>query len=58
LILINPLAHGLEIVRHAFSPYYHAAPGTSLLYLFGCAFALLFLGLALHRRFALKLTTL
>lgn len=58
VILANPLAHGLEIIRHAFSPYYYAIPGVSLFYLYGCALVLLFFGLALHRHFALKLTTL
>lgn len=57
-LLLNPLVHGLEISRHAFSAYYYAIPGVSLAYLYACALTLLFLGLALHRRFALKLTTL
>jgi capsular polysaccharide transport system permease protein len=58
LLLLNPLVHGLEVVRHGFSDYYYAIPGSNLYYLYICAFSLLFLGLALHRRFALKLTTL
>ena len=57
LLLLNPLVHGLEASRHAFSAYYYAIPGVSLAYLYGCALCLIFLGLALHRRFALKLTT-
>jgi capsular polysaccharide transport system permease protein len=57
LLLFNPLVHGLESVRHGFSDYYHAIPGVNLAYLYGSALFLLFLGLALHRHFALKLTT-
>lgn len=56
-LLLNPLVHGLEVIRHGFSDYYYAVPGSNLYYLYGCALSLLFLGLALHRRFALKLTT-
>lgn len=56
-LLYNPLAHGLEIIRHSFSPYYFAVPGTSMAYLYGFALCLLLLGLALHRHFALKLVT-
>ena len=57
LLLLNPLVHGLEMVRHGFSSYYFAIPGSNLYYLYACALGLLFLGLALHRRFALKLIT-
>lgn len=57
-LLLNPLANGLEVIRHGFSDYYYAIPGSSLAYLYACAITLLFLGLALHRRFATKLTTL
>jgi capsular polysaccharide transport system permease protein len=56
-LLLNPLVHGLEVIRHGFSDYYYAVPGSNLYYLYACALSLLFLGLALHRRFALKLTT-
>lgn len=54
-LLLNPLAHGMEVARHGVSDYYHAIPGVSLGYLYVCALAMLFLGLALHRHFALKL---
>jgi capsular polysaccharide transport system permease protein len=56
-VLLNPLAHGLEAIRHGFSDYYFPIPGSSLLYLYACALIMLFFGLALHRHFALKLTT-
>jgi capsular polysaccharide transport system permease protein len=54
-LMMNPLAHGTEAVRMGLAPYYHAVPGVSLGYLHACALALLFFGLALQRRFALKL---
>jgi capsular polysaccharide transport system permease protein len=56
-LMFNPVAHGLEAVRLGFVPHYHAAAGLSLDYLYGCALVGLFLGLALHRRFALRLAT-
>lgn len=56
-LLLNPVAHGLEAARLGFAPYYHAVPGLSLGYLYGFALVSVFLGLALHRRFALRLAT-
>lgn len=56
-LMLNPVAHGLEAIRLGFAPYYHAAPELSLSYLYGAALGSVFLGLALHRRFALKLVT-
>lgn len=56
-LMLNPVAHGLEAMRLGFAPYYHAAPELSLSYLYGAALVSVFLGLALHRRFALKLVT-
>lgn len=56
-LLLNPVAHGLEAVRLGFAPYYHAVPELSIAYLYGFALVSLFLGLALHRRFALRLAT-
>lgn len=54
-LLLNPLAHGVEAARLGFAPYYHAFPETSVAYLHGWAVGLVFLGLALHNRFALML---
>lgn len=51
-LLLNPLAHGLEATRLAFAPYYHAIPELSVAYMYGFALVLIFLGLALHVRFA------
>lgn len=56
-LMLNPVAHGLEAARLGFTPYYHAVPGLSLAYLYGFALCSIFLGLALHRRFALRLVT-
>ena len=56
-LLLNPVAHGLEAVRLGFASYYHAVPELSVDYLYRFALVSLFLGLALHRRFALRLAT-
>jgi capsular polysaccharide transport system permease protein len=55
VLMINPVAHGLEVVRMGFVPYYHAVPGVSLGYLYTIAVVSIFLGLLLYRRFALRL---
>jgi capsular polysaccharide transport system permease protein len=55
-LLLNPLAHGLEAARLAFVPHYHAVPGLSLGYLHGFALAAIAFGLALHVRFATRLS--
>ncbi|EJC61322.1 ABC transporter [Alcaligenes faecalis subsp. faecalis NCIB 8687] len=55
LLLINPIAHGLELVRHGFSTYYHMVPGVSLAYLYAWGVVSVFLGLVLYRRFGLQL---
>lgn len=57
ILMYNPIAHSLELVRHGFSSYYTAAAGTSMSYLYTWAVGLLFFGLVLQRRFALRLTT-
>lgn len=54
-LLFNPVAHGLEASRLAFTPYYHAIPELSVAYLYFCALAMVFFGLALHARFADRL---
>jgi capsular polysaccharide transport system permease protein len=56
-LLLNPIAHGLEAARVGFAPYYHAAPETSLSYVYTVALCMVFFGLALHRRFASRLST-
>lgn len=57
-LMINPVAHGLEAARLGFVANYHAVPELSVSYLYGFALISVFLGLALHRRFALRLVTL
>jgi capsular polysaccharide transport system permease protein len=54
-VLLNPLAHGIEIIRAGFFPQYHAATGASLGYVLTFALASMCLGLALHIRFATRL---
>jgi capsular polysaccharide transport system permease protein len=57
VLLLNPVAHGLEAARLGFVPYYHAISELSMMYIYEFAIAGIFLGLALHRRFSLKLVT-
>lgn len=54
-LLLNPVVHGLEAARLGFAPYYHAVPELSIAYLYGFALVTIFLGLALHVRFATRL---
>lgn len=54
-LLFNPIVHGLEAVRLGFSPRYHAVEELNILYLYGFAMVAIFLGLALHNRFATRL---
>jgi capsular polysaccharide transport system permease protein len=53
--MINPIAHGLELVRTGFFPYYHTVPGLSMPYLFAWGIVSVMLGLMLYRRFATQL---
>lgn len=54
----NPVAHGIEVLRKGFAPYYAGLPEASLAYLLLWALILLFAGLALHRFFVLRLSSL
>jgi capsular polysaccharide transport system permease protein len=56
-LLLNPVAHGLEAARLGFAPYYYTVPELSIAYIYQFALVAIFLGLALQRRFALKLVT-
>jgi capsular polysaccharide transport system permease protein len=56
-LLWNPLVHGLEATRLGFAPRYHAVEGMSISYLYGCALVTVFMGLALHRHFAVRIVT-
>jgi capsular polysaccharide transport system permease protein len=55
ILMINPIAHGLELVRTGFFPYYHTVPGLSMPYLFAWGIVSVMLGLMLYRRFATQL---
>jgi capsular polysaccharide transport system permease protein len=57
ILLLNPVVHGIELVRLGFLPSYNTAPGVSLGYLYSCSLGVLLLGLALYQRFSKKLVT-
>jgi capsular polysaccharide transport system permease protein len=52
ILMLNPLANGVELARSAIASNYNAIPETSAAYFTGFAVVILFLGLALQRRFA------
>ncbi len=54
LLMLNPLAHGVELVRMGLSDNYQAVPETDAGYLFAWVLGLLLLGLALQLRLAHK----
>jgi capsular polysaccharide transport system permease protein len=55
--MLNPVAQGLEAARFGFSLNYHPVAELSIAYIYEFALVSIFLGLALHRRFALRLVT-
>jgi capsular polysaccharide transport system permease protein len=55
IMIINPIAHGLELVRLGYFPHYHTVPGLSMSYLFAWGVISVFSGLILYRRFAIQL---
>jgi capsular polysaccharide transport system permease protein len=54
-LMINPIAHGLELVRLGYFSDYHAVPGVSLWYLYAWTGCALCFGLMLYRAFHLRL---
>ncbi|WP_035065214.1 ABC transporter permease [Nitratidesulfovibrio termitidis] len=54
-LMVNPVAHGLEVVRQGFVAHYHMVPGASLSYLYGFSLVSVCIGLLLYRRYALRL---
>jgi capsular polysaccharide transport system permease protein len=56
-VMLNPIAHGIELIRAGFFPQhqYHAVAEASLGYVLVCAMVTMCLGLALHIRFAPKM---
>ena len=55
MMMLNPIAHGLELVRMGFLPHYHAVASVDAGYLYAWAGGSILLGLMLYRRFALQL---
>ena len=55
-VLANPITHGVEAMRIGWFAAYHGATQISLGYLGFCALSTMFLGLALHVRYATRLT--
>ncbi len=51
----NPILHGVEIMRGGFFPLYHVVPEADLSVLYGFSLITVFLGLALHVRYARKI---
>ncbi|WP_417329135.1 ABC transporter permease [Halomonas cupida] len=54
-LMLNPIVHGLESLRHAFFDGYHVVHGTSMTYFWLWGFSTIALGLILHLRFRDKL---
>jgi len=54
-LMFNPIVHGLDAARLGFTPYYHAVPGLNIAYVYGFALVTIFLGLALHAKYATRL---
>jgi len=57
-LLLNPIVHGLELLRVYFYPSYQTIPGISLTYLWLWIFSLFSLGLMMHLRFEERLKVL
>jgi capsular polysaccharide transport system permease protein len=55
ILMLNPVAHGVEMARMGLSRGYQGVPETSPAYLFGFAGILLLVGLALQLRFAMRI---
>lgn len=53
--MLNPIAHGLDLIRLGFASHYHALSETSMGYLYVVGLVILFFGLALQVRFSKKL---
>jgi capsular polysaccharide transport system permease protein len=54
-LMLNPIAHGIELLRHDFFEPYRMVEGSSNLYLWTITLALIALGLLLHIRFKERL---
>ena len=58
VVLLNPVAHGIELLRSGFFPGYYVADQVSFSYLLGFTLVYLFFGLALHRHLQTRLISL
>ena len=58
VVWFNPLAHGLELARIGFTPYYRPFPDISLMYVVFFGLTTIFLGLLLHNRFEARMVNL
>lgn len=56
VVLVNPITHGLEAMRGGWFAAYHGETHISLGYLAFWSLATIFLGLAMHMRYASRLT--
>lgn len=50
-LMLNPIVHGVENLRHAFFNGYHVVHGTSMTYFWLCTLSTIALGFILHVRF-------
>ncbi|MCJ8191586.1 ABC transporter permease [Sphingomicrobium aestuariivivum] len=53
--LVNPIPHGLETLRHSFTPHYRSVPGIELSYLYIWAACFWGFGLLLYRNFSYRI---
>ena len=58
ILMLNPVAHGLEMARLGYAPLYHAVPELDPSYMYFSALVLVFAGLTLQYRFAARLASL
>lgn len=54
-LMLNPLVHGLDALRHSFAPYYHEVPGMDMNYLHAWALGMVVLGLSLQVVFSRRM---
>lgn len=55
MLMLNPVAHGVEMARQGISHAYRAVPETNPFYLFICSCLLFLTGLALQLRFSFRI---
>lgn len=55
MLMVNPIAHALELVRVGYFTHYHTVNNLSMAYLYSCALGSILSGLLLYRRFSVQL---